>query len=130
MSAIRPILKRLHSPDVFDLDNPSIDENAPFCILVQAMFGPDDSAGEESFDLLVCNLKWIERKLDEVEQFSGRHHLIVRKFDAGAIRSFLEDYARECCQASTWKEVAEKLARVGRWEFEDYIERSHRYEMR
>lgn len=118
MTTVRPLLKRLHSPDLYDLEKPSLNPGEPFCILVQAMFGPDNSEGEESFDLLVCNLKWIERKLTQ-GPLSGRHHLIVSKFDASDIRRYLENQALHC-SGSTWAEVAGKLGRIGRWEFEDY----------
>jgi hypothetical protein len=120
MSIVRPELKRLHSPDVFDLNKPMIDDSAPFCVLLQAMFGPEGAEGEESFDMLVCNPKWIEARAKE-RAFSGRHHLIVLGFDINQIRSFLVEYSGKC-SGSTWSEVAEKLGRIGRWEFEDYID--------
>ena len=74
MNNIQPELKRLHSPDLLNLDNPKLDRERPFCILVQAMFGPIGSPGEEAFDVLVCNPKWIEQRSRE-GMFTGRHHL-------------------------------------------------------
>lgn len=118
MIAIRPELKRLHSPDVFDLDNPTLDQSGPFCILVQAMFGPEGDEGEESFDVLVCNPKWVEQR-SSAGAFNGRHLLIVSKFDASEIRDFLTESASHC-SGLTWDEVTSKLGRIGKWEFEDY----------
>lgn len=120
MSTIRPELKRLHSPDIFDLKNPAIDQAAPFCVLVQAMFGPEGVNGEESFDVLVCNPRWVDRRASE-GAFSGQHHLIISEFNAANIELFLIEKAKEC-EAATWDEVARKLGRIGKWEFEDYSE--------
>lgn len=120
MSKVKPELKRLHSPDVPDLENPMIEQSEPFCVLIQAMFGPKGMEGEESFDVLVCNPKWVEMKSTE-GVFNSRHHLIMSRFDVNEIRSFLIDSATRC-EGSTWSEVAEKLGRIGKWEFEDYIE--------
>ena len=118
MSIIRPELKRLHSPDIFNLNCPAIDDSVPFCVLIQAMFGLEGADEQESFDLLVCNPKWVEAKAAE-GAFSGRHHLIVARFDIDEIRSFLRDISKTC-EGSNWDEVAEKLGRFGKWEFEDY----------
>jgi Immunity protein 8 len=120
MTDIRPVLRGIHSPDVVDLGNYSPDPEEAFGVLLQAMFGPSDSPGEESFDIVVCNPKWIERRTHE-GIFSGRHHLIVASFDYEVIRRFLLTYAEQCC-AKTWQQVGEKLARIGKWEFEDYTE--------
>ena len=119
MSTVRPILKRLHSPDVLDLDTYSPQQVDDFGFLLQAMFGPVGEDGEESFDIVVCTPKWLEGTMNKAV-FSGRHHLFVRSFDIESIRAFLIDYARECA-GSSWNEVAEKLARIGKWEFEDYV---------
>jgi Immunity protein 8 len=119
MSAIRPILKRLHSPDIFDLEAYSPDQADDFSFLLQAMFGPEGQDGEESFDMIVCTPKWLQRTMNE-PVLSGRHHLIVRSFDIEGISRYLTNYAQECV-GSDWREGAEKLARIGKWEFEDYV---------
>jgi hypothetical protein len=52
---------------------------------------------------------------------SGRHLLLVERFDANAIQRWIERAVAGCI-GSTWREVAEKLSRIGHWEFEDYVE--------
>lgn len=119
MSTTRPILKRLHSPDALDLRSFSPTDPTCFSFLLQAMFGPDGTEGEESFDILVCTPAWLAREVERREMVHGRHYLIVRKFDLEQIRSFLISYANKCT-AKTWAEAAIKLSRLGKWEFEDY----------
>jgi hypothetical protein len=105
MKKIRSLLKRLHSPDIFDLESYSPDDEACFGFLLQAMFGPEGGEGEESFDLFICAPKWLERKLVEDVILSGRNYLIVKEYNFITIRSFPEKYTRQC-GGETWQEVA------------------------
>jgi hypothetical protein len=84
------------------------------------MFGPDDGPGEESFDMVVCTPNWIAKNLrDSGGILIGRHYLFIEKYDITQIRDFILEYASSC-EGNTWREVAERLGRLGKWEFEDY----------
>jgi hypothetical protein len=50
---------------------------------------------------------------------AGRHHLFMREYSYEELKDFLEKYCSRC-MGSSWSEVAEKVARIGYWEFEDY----------
>lgn len=119
MSAIKPILKRLHCPDALNLESFSPADPTSFSLLLQAMFGPEGNEGEDSFDILVCTPRWLALEVERKSLVDGRHHLVVGKFDLAQIRSFLVAYAKTCA-GKTWPEVASKLSRLGKWEFEDY----------
>lgn len=119
MTIVRAALKRLHSPDVFDLENYWPADATCFGILVQAMFGPVDAEGEESFELIICNPKWLERQIAIKGIIVGIHHLIVDEYDFKAIRDFLSSYAQKC-EGKSWQAVAALLSKIGRWEYEDY----------
>lgn len=118
MSQFRPVLKDLHSPDI-DLNSYRPAEEDCFGFLLQAFFGPSDGPGEDSFDILVCTPKWLDREMGVDDIISGRHRLIVKRYDIEAIRRFILKYTQHCTGA-TWHEAAEKLGRLGLWEFEDY----------
>jgi len=118
-TTVRPVLKRLHSPDVHDLHSYSPPDPGCFCVLLQAMFGPEGSEGEESFDILVCTPTWLSAEVEREGPIIGRHYLIVGTFDLRQIRSVLERFAGRCV-SQTWDEAAVKLSRLGHWEFEDY----------
>lgn len=119
MTTIEPMLKRFHSPDIPDLESFSPADPTSFSFLLQAMFGPRESEGEESFDIVVCTPRWLAREVERKGMVEGRHHLVVSKFDLPQIRSFLALYAKTCA-GKTWQEAAMKLSRLGKWEFEDY----------
>lgn len=113
-------LKRLHSPDVPDLEK-FVPASATFSLLIQMMVGPADGEGEESFDVQVCTPQWIESAY-RGQVVDLRHHIHVDKYDFGRIKSRLEGMVA-ACEGATWSEVAEKVGRIGRWEFEDYKSR-------
>jgi|HubBroStandDraft_1064217.scaffolds.fasta_scaffold250005_1 hypothetical protein len=112
-------LRGLHSPDVYDLKAyvPDIPDN--FGFLLQAMVGPKGADGEESFDMLVCTPKWLCEHHDRSEIVVGRHHLIVFEYSYYRLEGVVSTYCAYC-SGESWREIAAKLARLGKWEFEDY----------
>jgi hypothetical protein len=116
---IQASLRRLHSPNVFDLKNYAPQEGEPVGLLIQAMIGPHNGSGEESFDFVVCTPEWLASQMPESGYTFGRHHLVVRRYDYATIWSAIEDL---CNQATgqNWHSVAAFLNRYGKWEFEDY----------
>src|SRR4051812_25692501 len=105
MSVIKPVLKRLHSPDVDDLGAVVFGESGRHRILLQAMFGPSEDKGEESFDIVVCDSCWLADQAARDGIVWPRHHLVVDVFDIKAIHSFLSNFAEQCA-GETWQEVA------------------------
>jgi len=85
--------------------------------------GPDADDGEESFNVEVCTPAWLERRYGNEAVVLGAYHLIVFEYNYPRIRDYIETFVRNCSGAS-WRQVAEKIGRLGRWEFEDY--REHR----
>jgi len=114
-------LKRLHSPDIHDLKKFQPKDPERFGFLLQAMVGPEDNEGEESFDIEVCTPRWLEETYGIDKVVIGRHHLIVREYNypriVATIKEFLQNSSGE-----NRNEVAEKVSRLGKWEFEVYKE--------
>ena len=116
---IRAELRQLHSPDLLDLENSIPPDPEQFGILVQALVGPLGEAGEESFDFVVCTLSWLNIQIARDEYRFARGHLLVRYYSYKVIKSALEKLCGSV-SGSDWTSVAQKLARYGQWEFEDY----------
>jgi hypothetical protein len=112
-------IKGLHSPDLYalELDNPPDIENC--CVLIEVSVGPKDEPGEEYFGVVVTTPRWLADHLSDREYLSGRHYLIVKRYDFEVVRSALYKQFQGV-QGANWSEVAERLARYGQWEFEDY----------
>ena len=119
---MKPIIKYLHSPDIENLHDYRQEDGNSFCFLLQMIVGPENDKGEESFDIIVCSPKWLEENLEKDKIILGRHHLLSRYFDYNNFHKFLTDYIIKC-ESETWNECAEKLSRIGKWEFEDYKEK-------
>ncbi|MCC8961137.1 immunity 8 family protein [Bradyrhizobium sp. Pear76] len=114
---MRAELKSMFSPDADPLED--FQPAGPFGILVMAMIGPAGDKGEESFDFMLCTPEWFSANAG-AEFTIGRHHLFVRGFDYGRLKAFVEDYCASCGDEPSWARLADKLSRLGKWEFEDY----------
>ena len=113
---VRAELKSLYSPDADPLEN--FIPTGPFGILVMAMIGPAGQEGHESFDFMVCTPEWFSSNMRQ-EIKPGR--LFVRDFSYPHLEQFVRNYCNKCGEAATWRALAEKLGRLGKWEFEDYL---------
>jgi hypothetical protein len=117
-------LKRVHSPDIYDLENYHPECSDCFNFLLQAMIGPAGEDGEESFDIEVCTPKWMEKNLGVDEVLIGMHYLIVREYNYQKIVLAIEKFLLGCSGAS-WSEVSRKVSKLGSWEFEAYEDEGH-----
>jgi hypothetical protein len=116
---MRAELKRLHSPDVENLESYVPKPSDDFGFLLQVMVGPKNEPGEESFAVLVCTPDRLKRRHKSSDVVVGRHYLVVFEYDYGRLRRFFQEYCEQCFGV-TWSELANKLGRIGKWEFEDY----------
>jgi hypothetical protein len=115
---VRAELKHLR----FDPDPATLPaEPKSFSFVARLLAGPADSAGEESFDVVICSPQWLAARCREVGLYDARHHLVVNvdQFDRRQLHTWLETRVSSV-QAETWREIAERLGRLGSWEFEDY----------
>jgi hypothetical protein len=115
---MRAELKLLSSSDADPLED--FAPTGPFGILVMAMIGPAGQQGHESFDFMLCTPEWFAANFREDFKI-GRHYLFVRAFDYQQLEGFVREYCSSCGEAASWAPLAEKLARLGKWEFEDYV---------
>lgn len=95
------------------------DDESNFALPVRLMIGTDDSVGADSFDILVCTPDWIKSQYAEEKCVWGRHMLIVLEYDFDLIKREIERYIATCT-GEDWETIAQKLSRIGSWEFEDY----------
>ncbi len=112
-------LKYLYNPSISDLSGYCPEDPEKFCILFRAVVGLSDTDGEESFDIQVCTPQWFLSTMKKDDVIPGRHFLIVLTYNFERIYSKIKDFI-ESCNGSSWNEIAEKVSRIGYWEFEDY----------
>jgi hypothetical protein len=118
---MRAELKRLHSPDAADLRSFEPSHPQRFSLFVQAMVGPAGEDSYESFDFTVASPDWIRMKVEADGPIVGFHHVIVAKYDYAELVDLVTAFCASC-EGNTWQEVAAKVGRLGRWEFDDYAE--------
>jgi hypothetical protein len=113
-------LKELFSLD-FDLATFWPEKPDNFGFWLRAMIGPEDHAGADSFDIHVCTPEWLKSNYSVSDTVWGRHFLIVFEYDRARIEAAIVRYC-ERCFGNDWQEIAQKISRIGYWEFEDYRE--------
>ncbi len=108
-------IKRLHSPDVQNLETYKPDSD--FGFLLQIIVNPEGVEGEESFDVMVCTPDWFKLNMGKDIQW-GRHYLFMKEYDYQKLDGFIEDFVSSI-SGNDWHEIGQKIGRLGKWEFED-----------
>ena len=112
-------LKRLHSPDVFELSKYIPEEKDCFAFLLQMFVGEKDKEGEESFDMIVCTPKWLIKNNNQSEIIIGSHYLIMFEYNYQKLYNKLKVII-DSVNGETWDDIGLKIGKIGKWEFEDY----------
>jgi Immunity protein 8 len=120
---VRAELRGFYFNDAPELDSESFRPDDPenFGVSITAFVGPSDDRGEEMFDFVVCSARWLLENPPEKGFWFLRHHVLLTTWDYGVLERALRDLCAHA-EGDTWNEVATKLSRYGRWEFEDYRE--------
>jgi hypothetical protein len=118
---VRAALRRLHSPDALDLRSFHPSDPLNFGILVQAMIGPADAEGEESFDFMLVTPQWITRELQTRDALWGRSILVISRYAYETLERAVLALCNRA-EGEDWSQVANILNRSMTWEFEDYRE--------
>lgn len=118
-------IKALLTADHDSLESVALNDPECFEVVVRALVGPRGEDGEESFDVSVCTPAWLARRCEKDGFVLCRHRLVLKSYSPARIRSVLAKFI-ERCSGDSWQEVAEKVARIGLWEFEDYRRQSDR----
>jgi hypothetical protein len=98
----------------------SPDDSDDCCVEIQANIGPVGGDGADTFEFTVCTPRGLARRLDaDGRPYWGRGTLVVGHFSWDAVEAAMHQYVRSV-SGEDWAELAAKLSRVMRWEFEDY----------
>jgi hypothetical protein len=113
-------LDSVDAPDGMDAFRP--DDPRDFLLVVTAQIGPAGQEGGDNFNFLVVGPHWFGANPPGKGFRWARHYIVVDVWDPKVVRRAIEDLCQRATGA-TWEEIASKLSRFGKWEFEDYIQR-------
>jgi hypothetical protein len=83
---------------------------------------PLGGQGGETFHVIVCTPDGLTDLLARDGAVFGRHFLFVPVVNTERVESLIRDRLRRL-DGETWTTLAEKIGRIGYWEYEDYTER-------
>jgi hypothetical protein len=120
---VHTVFAELH--DLFCADLDPMDSRVPddpdnFLIAVQATVGPAGEPGGDTFAFVVCTPRWLASELASSPYLFARHYLIVARYDYAVIHNAISKIVAGTSGLS-WDDVAQRIARYGHWEFEDYV---------
>lgn len=114
-------LKGIINSDIDDLASFYPEDRANFGLTLQLMVGPKGTEGADSFQIQVCTPAWLTHYFNHDDIIVARHFLIAFEYDYQRLINRINKYLASC-SGNTWAEVANKVSRLGLWEFEDYQE--------
>jgi hypothetical protein len=82
---MRPVIKAIHSPDIFDFSTHVPEDTQNFCFLLEIDVGPADEEGADTFDIVVCTPKWLSEHYNREDILVGRHYLIAFEYNFSRI---------------------------------------------
>lgn len=115
---MRASVRNFISADV-DLDSFWPEDEGCFSFLLQALVGPEGAEGEESLEFLVCTPDYLKEAVSREGVIFGRSLVIVEYPNMHRILEQVKSRV-ERIEAPSWKEVGVLLARIGKYEFEDF----------
>ena len=116
---MKPEIKSLHSPDVFDLAAYQPNEKNNFGFLLEVEIGILGQEGADLFFFMICTSEWFTNFNKNKNVVFGSHYIFMFEYDYTILRNVLLAYI-DNIEQDTWTEIAAKLNRIGKWEFEDY----------
>jgi Immunity protein 8 len=113
VTSVNAEVRRIATHDGVDLSEISV--SGVFHFAIRMDIGIRGHDGIDSFDLWICSTSWLEL---QSFPFSGQYLVIVDKFDARRIESFLRGEVIGI-SGRTSSEVLSKLSRFAYWEYSD-----------
>ena len=106
------------------------DDPTDFCVIVELNISSSTVDSGDIFSLTICSPKWFGKNVvcppkhhpthdRNNRAVFGRHYLFMDIYDEDEINRTLRDHV-EAAHGDDWDEIATRLARYFRWEFEDY----------
>lgn len=117
-----PQVKSISTSEGNHLEAYTPEDKQKFCVIVRVIVGLAGGQGAESFDITVCTPQWLGEQVEREGFVLGLHHVFVKTYDPAQIKKLITKWI-ERCSGKTWQEVAQKISRIGYWEFESYTER-------
>lgn len=112
-------LRRLHSPDVRDLECFRPEDQTYFGLLIQAMIGPEGGPGEEAFDFILCSPTWLRDHLGNDGARWCHGILVTQQYDYTTLYQAVQKLCRQT-DGESWDEIANRLGHFTNWEFDSY----------
>lgn len=117
---MRAEVRHIISNDFFDEATwrPEVEDTFSFWISISV--GPQGDIGEEQFQAQVCTPKWLMANHAKEEVVIGWQRILVMEYDWSRIEQAVQQWVASW-SADDWHTLALHIARLGPWEFDNYV---------
>ena len=117
---MRATIKSYDSSDIEDLLSYQPEDASVFGFSLTFSIGIVGKEGADNFEILVATPEYLRDYYAERTPIFIRHCMIVEDYHFPRILGLMTNYVNSL-EEDSWEKLAEKLSRVARWEFEDYL---------
>jgi hypothetical protein len=116
---MKAVIKSVHLID-HESWNVDLPDDGVFRFWSEAMLGTCTSNGEEIFSFSICSPKWVENNAQD-KPFFAQYTLITDTISEERVREAIASLL-DSIDGSDWTDLANKISKYLRWEFDDYQE--------
>ncbi|WP_119666804.1 Imm8 family immunity protein [Fibrisoma montanum] len=123
---MKAIIKEYYSIDIHDLFGFQPDDPTHFGFNLELILAPDEGPlqnSEDMFNVFICSPSYLPELMKKIyppsDVIFGKHLIFANHYNFERILSTITNYILSV-EGQTWEEVALKINRIARWEFEDY----------
>lgn len=113
---MRAQIKNYFSPDI-DLRTFWPEDEESFNFLLSLSIGIEGEDSAANFDVQVISFKSLNEDFEDF--LFGRHRIFLKTYDIKLLISKIERYV-ESCSGSSWDEIAIKLSKFAKYEYDEY----------
>jgi hypothetical protein len=116
---MRAAIRRYECVDSEDLSTYELGEPPVFGFTLAFFIGVEEEEGSDQFEVLVASAAYLAQRYPEPTATFLRHIMLASDYNIQEAVALMTKYVSSL-EADSWQELAFKINRVARWEYEDY----------
>ena len=117
---MRAAIRQYKCEEGEDLSTYELGEPQVFGFTLAFAIGVEGGEGSDQFEVLVASAAYLAQRYPGQAATFLRHIILASDYNINAAVALMTKYVSSL-EANSWQELAIKINRVARWEYEDYL---------